>query len=261
MTVVKSTKEGVYQHIYKAVTVSDLVRPVFEGAKTPPVDFGGRDVYEPRGAGKSSSGGSAYGARGYNRQESRRESEKKSDGKTGDDKKVEKRQRAEEDKKSSGGLMSESRLLQAEKLEITRLQSAEAAVIAHERAHMAVAGGLARGGAAYEYQVGPDGKRYAVSGEVTIDTSPEHDPKATTKKMQRVLAAALAPVVPSAADRAVAAQASRVIAAATAELQSLAGAQNAQEKQQIVSKSLAGGEKAGNTGSGATVSTRIDLIV
>lgn len=43
---------------------------------------------------------------------------------------------------------------------------------AHEQAHKTAAGGLAQGGATFEYQTGPDGKQYAVSGEVKIDTSP-----------------------------------------------------------------------------------------
>jgi hypothetical protein len=59
---------------------------------------------------------------------------------------------------------------------------------------------------------------YAVSGEVKIDTSPEKDPEATIRKMQKVRKAALAPAQPSATDRSVAAKASQIEAQARAEL-------------------------------------------
>ena len=38
----------------------------------------------------------------------------------------------------------------------------------HEQAHLSAAGGHARGGPSYQYETGPDGKRYAVGGEVSI---------------------------------------------------------------------------------------------
>jgi hypothetical protein len=73
-------------------------------------------------------------------------------------------------------------------------------------AHKAVGGSLA-GGISFEYETGPDGKQYAVGGEVSIDTSPENDPKATQAKMRQVRAAALAPANPSPQDIKVAASA------------------------------------------------------
>ena len=78
-------------------------------------------------------------------------------------------------------------------------------VRAHEQAHKAAAGAHAKGGPTYEYQSGPDGKRYAVGGEVQIDTSPvPNDPQATIQKMQQVQRAANAPAEPSSQDRRVA---------------------------------------------------------
>lgn len=54
------------------------------------------------------------------------------------------------------------------------------------------AGGPYTGGASYDYEVGPDGKRYAVAGEVPIDYGPvPGDPQATVEKMQTVIAAAM----------------------------------------------------------------------
>ncbi|KTG15893.1 MULTISPECIES: putative metalloprotease CJM1_0395 family protein [unclassified Guyparkeria] len=90
---------------------------------------------------------------------------------------------------------------------LAELKARDQEVRNHENAHRAAAGDLVRGGS-YQYQQGPDGKRYAVGGDVQIDTSPvPDDPAATAEKMQRVIAAALAPAEPSATDLAVAAEA------------------------------------------------------
>lgn len=90
---------------------------------------------------------------------------------------------------------------------IAELEARDAEVRAHEAAHMAAGGGIA-GAASFDYQIGPNGKAYAVGGEVPIDTSSEGDPKATQAKMQKVRAAALAPASPSPQDIKVAATAS-----------------------------------------------------
>ncbi len=109
--------------------------------------------------------------------------------------------------------LSEEQLQQVEELKRTDRE-----VRAHEAAHQAAAGSLARG-KSFSYQTGPDGRRYAVGGEVRIDVSPvANDPEATIQKMQRVRRAALAPAEPSSQDRAVAAQASRTEAQARSEL-------------------------------------------
>jgi len=91
---------------------------------------------------------------------------------------------------------------------LQKLQARDKEVKAHEHAHMAAGGAYVRGGPRYTYETGPDGKRYAVGGEVQIDTSPEKDPEATIRKMETVKRAALAPKEPSSQDRMVAAKAS-----------------------------------------------------
>ncbi|MGM0543856.1 MAG: putative metalloprotease CJM1_0395 family protein [Pseudomonadota bacterium] len=94
---------------------------------------------------------------------------------------------------------------QIEQLE--QLKQTDRAVRQHEMAHQTVGGAYA-GGANYDYEVGPDGQRYAVAGEVSIDYGPvPNDPKATIEKMQTVIAAAMAPADPSPKDYQVAAQA------------------------------------------------------
>ena len=78
------------------------------------------------------------------------------------------------------------------------------------------------GAPTYSFKRGPDGQRYAVSGEVSIDTAPvPNDPEATLRKMEIVLRAALAPIEPSAQDLRVAALAQAQAAQARVELAEL----------------------------------------
>lgn len=96
---------------------------------------------------------------------------------------------------------------QAEAQQISELTQRDREVKTHEQAHAAVGGSFAQS-PSYEYEKGPDGRRYAVDGEVSIDVAPiSGDPQATLSKMQKVYAAAMAPVQPSMADIRVAAQA------------------------------------------------------
>jgi len=111
------------------------------------------------------------------------------------------------------------KLSESDSRAIAELKTIDRGVRTHEAAHIAAAGGLVRGGANFSYTQGPDGQRYAVGGEVSIDTSPERDdPEATILKAQRIQAAALAPAQPSDTDRAVAASAAQMAIAARAEL-------------------------------------------
>lgn len=110
-------------------------------------------------------------------------------------------------------------LTNEERAQVEKLQQRDAEVRRHESAHKAAAGSHASGGPTFTYEAGPDGKRYAVGGEVAIDTSPvEGDPKATVQKMRQIRAAALAPSEPSSQDRQVAAQAASAEQEASAEL-------------------------------------------
>ena len=116
-------------------------------------------------------------------------------------------------------------LSKEEKQEVTELKKRDKEVKAHEAAHVAAGGQYVRGGASYEYETGPDGRRYAVGGEVPIDTSPVRgDPRATIQKMRVVKAAALAPAQPSGADRAIAAKAGAEASKAQTELMKEQGA-------------------------------------
>ncbi len=89
----------------------------------------------------------------------------------------------------------------------------------HEMAHLSQ-GGQHTGGVRYSYQTGPDGVRYAVSGEVSVDTSPvPGDPQATLEKSRKIRAAALAPSDPSPTDHSIAAEALKLANQARQELQ------------------------------------------
>ncbi len=138
-------------------------------------------------------------------------------GKAGVDETSETEESGEEGAKEVKGNSSEKELTEEQQAEVAKLKSRDTEVRTHEQAHLSVAGSLAQGGASFEYQEGPDGKRYAVGGEVSIDTSPASTPEATIKKMQQVKAAALAPASPSSQDRSVAASATQQIVKAQQE--------------------------------------------
>ena len=139
---------------------------------------------------------------------------------------------------SKGGVEEEHTPEEQEQIE--KLKARDAEVRAHEAAHMAAAGQYAKGGASYTYQQGPDGKQYAIGGEVQIDTSPiPGDPEATVRKMRQIMSAAHAPANPSGADHAVAASA----------------AQKASEAQAEQAKGKAEGKKSGEPDKSATTST------
>jgi len=120
---------------------------------------------------------------------------------------------------SEGRIRQEAELSPVEKRELDKLKARDREVRAHEAAHKSVAGNLARGSASYTLETGPDGRRYAVGGEVNIDTSEvAGDPEATIRKAQTIRRAANAPAQPSAQDRSVAAQATQMEAEARQQL-------------------------------------------
>lgn len=101
---------------------------------------------------------------------------------------------------------------------VQRLRTRDRAVRSHEAAHRSALGPYAAGGASFTYQTGPDGRQYAIGGEVPIEASAEDDPAATLRKMQTLQRAALAPGDPSAVDRQVAGQAAALANQAQMEL-------------------------------------------
>jgi len=106
--------------------------------------------------------------------------------------------------------------------EISKLQQIDAHVKNHELAHQAAGGELA-GSASYTYKVGPDGKKYAVSGEVPIRIEKGKTPQQTIANMQTVKAAALAPSDPSPQDLKVASTAEMIEIQARMKLNQIKG--------------------------------------
>jgi hypothetical protein len=110
-------------------------------------------------------------------------------------------------------------LSEAEVKLLEQLKISDREVRAHEMAHVIAGGQFVRRGASFEYRRGPDGKRYAVAGEVRIDASEvPGDPAATAEKMERIKRAALAPANPSGQDRHIAARAAMIRADALMDL-------------------------------------------
>lgn len=116
----------------------------------------------------------------------------------------------------SSGYGSGQKLTEAQQQQVAELAATDRRVRQHEQAHLAAAGGLASSGATFSYRQGPDGKRYAVGGDVSINTSSGRTPQETIERARRIRAAALAPADPSPQDRRVAAEASRMEAEARA---------------------------------------------
>lgn len=127
---------------------------------------------------------------------------------------------------------AEKRYSDEETKKINELAAREREVRAHEQAHAAV-GGIHAGAPTYTFEQGPNGKKYAVGGEVSISTSPvAGDAEATIRKADQVKRAALAPAQPSAQDRAVAAQATQMKIEAQVELREQKAAELAEQLEQ-----------------------------
>ncbi len=99
-----------------------------------------------------------------------------------------------------------------------RVRARDAAVRAHEAAHLSTLGPYAASAVLYDTVATPDGPA-AVGGRIAVDLAEvPGDPEATLRKARVILAAAGAPGDPSAADARVAAEAYRLMAKAVAEL-------------------------------------------
>ena len=158
------------------------------------------------------------------------------------------------EEESESSVSGQQELSEEGQREVKELRSRDREVRAHEHAHVAAGGQYVRGGIQFEYQSGPDGRRYAVGGEVSIDTSPvAGDPNASIQKAQTIRRAALAPAEPSGADRSAAGAASRMESKARKELmeQRLEEARPEEETSpEEAVESLGFGEEADTDGTG-----------
>ena len=81
---------------------------------------------------------------------------------------------------------------------LEKFKNSDSRVRAHEQAH--AANGITTTPISYKYQTGPDGKAYAVGGEVRLDTSIPTDPKEASFKLSQIQRASSAPGDTSGAD-------------------------------------------------------------
>lgn len=108
-------------------------------------------------------------------------------------------------------------LSQEDARRVNELRARDREVRSHEQAHISAANGLA-GSPKFELKSGPDGRQYAVNGEVSIDVSPGRTPQETLKRAATIRAAASAPAQPSGQDQNIAARAAQMAADARVEL-------------------------------------------
>jgi len=120
---------------------------------------------------------------------------------------------------------------------INQLKARDSEVKAHEIAHLSAAGAYSTGGMSFTYQTGPEGRQYAVGGEVGIDVSAVvGDPQATLQKAMVLYGAALAPAEPSAQDNKVASAAAQMMAQARADIVALSQKERIVESEESAEK-------------------------
>ena len=117
--------------------------------------------------------------------------------------KIKKRLLKESEKKKVDEQRYEKKLSPDEERLIQDLHARDEEVKTHESAHQTAGGGLV-GAATYNYQQGPDGKMYAIGGQVSISTGKSSSPEETISNAKKIIASAMAAGSPSPQDFAVA---------------------------------------------------------
>lgn len=145
------------------------------------------------------------------------------------EKKLESKDEEDNEKKSDIKPKTESDLTQEEQQMVQELKQRDTEVRAHEQAHISAAAGLRTSAASYDYQTGPDGKKYAVGGEVSISFTSSGNPEEDIQNAETMRNAALAPSEPSGQDRSVAKSAEKIIQDAKQKL----AEQQEQQKEQV----------------------------
>lgn len=116
--------------------------------------------------------------------------------------KIQNEQKKKEIQKTNGL----NKLNDSEQRMVNDLASRDSEVRAHEAAHQAAGGGMS-GAASYTYQQGPDGKMYAIGGEISITMKGGSTPEETIANARQIAAAAMAAGNPSPQDFSVASSA------------------------------------------------------
>jgi len=126
--------------------------------------------------------------------------------KLSDSEKKDKEIKEAKETKEASKIASSDKLSEDEERLVRDLSSRDSEVKAHEAAHQAAGGGMT-GAASYTYQQGPDGKMYAIGGEVSISMKSGSTPEETIANARQIAAAAMAAGDPSPQDYAVASSA------------------------------------------------------
>ena len=138
-----------------------------------------------------------------------------------------------------GAVNGNQQLTADEMAEVAKLAARDREVRIHEAQHAAAAGGMASG-VQYDYEMGPDGKMYAVGGRVRITVTPGQTPEETLAKARQLRAAANAPADPSGQDLTVAARASQMEAEALQKIARQQADQNTNDTGHRLPSSLRG---------------------
>ncbi len=93
-----------------------------------------------------------------------------------------------------------TQLDEREKKLTLELRRHDSEVKQHEQAHVSTGGALIVSGPYYKFVTGPDGRNYAIGGQVSLDITPEKDPQKTIKKAEQIERTAMAPLRPSPQD-------------------------------------------------------------
>jgi NACalpha-BTF3-like transcription factor len=117
-----------------------------------------------------------------------------------------KQKQEEEQAKEAKDKNDPQELSEDEERLVNELAARDSEVRAHEAAHQAAGGGMT-GAASYTYQQGPDGKMYAIGGEVSISMKSGSTPEETIANARQIAAAAMAASSPSPQDFSVASSA------------------------------------------------------
>jgi hypothetical protein len=108
-----------------------------------------------------------------------------------------------------GAVSGRQRFTAVQQAEIAELAKRDREVRPHEARHLAAAGRMASG-VQYTYETGPDGKLYAIGGQVQISITPGATPEERLARARQLHLAAEALADPSGQDVVVAAQASQM---------------------------------------------------
>ncbi len=111
-------------------------------------------------------------------------------------------------KKLESPVQKQGEMTEEDKELLQRLRARDAEVRSHELRHVSALGSYA-GAVQYTYQIGPDGRAYAIGGSTEVRASGSDDPSASAQRARTLRQAAMAGGDPSAADLSVAAGATQ----------------------------------------------------